>query len=285
VSFELRPARLTVTATLPRWKDFALEVDVQQSTQSVPLTMEKIPPPAEVTVNLGGGVMINFKWIRPGSFTAGSKAGEPGQQRSDLSAVHKEFAAGFYMAETEMTQRQHRSLTGKNPSSSRARGDESRPVEQVSWRDITGNGGAIERLNAVLQKLKLEYEADLPNELEWEYACRAGTETTYNDGHNFVGDRDDPKLSAIAHYQRGAGSQDPAPTAQLKPNDWGLYDMLGNVAEWAYGPKGKRDAVLRGGHFKIGPVHCRSASRIELQPDTRPTEYMGYRLVLRPQEQ
>ena len=285
VSFDLRPARLTVTATLPRWKDFALEVDVQQSTQTVPLTMEKVPPPAGVTVDLGGGTTVNFKWIPPGSFTAGSKAGEPGQQRSDLAASHTEITAGFYMAETEMTQRQHRTLTGKNPSSSRALGDESRPVEQVSWRDLTGGGGAIERLNTVLAKLKLEYKADLPTELEWEYACRAGTESSYNDGHNFIGDRDDPALGAIAHYQRGAGLTAPAPTAKLKPNAWGLYDMLGNVAEWAYGPKGRRDSVLRGGHYKIGPVHCRSASRIELQPDTRPTDYMGYRLVLRPVEQ
>ena len=285
VSFELRAARINVTATLARWKDFAQEVDVQQSTQSVPLAMEKIPPPAEVTVDLGGGTTVNFKWIPPGGFTAGSKAGEPGQQRSDLSASHTEITAGFYMAETEMTQRQHRTLTGKNPSSSRALGDESRPVEQVSWRDLTGGGGAIEKLNAVLAKLKLEYKADLPTELEWEYACRAGTESSYNDGHNFVSDRDDPALNAIAHYLRGAGNPNPAPTAKLKPNAWGLYDMLGNVAEWAYGPKGKRDSVLRGGHYKVGPVHCRSASRIELQPDTRPTEYMGYRLVLRPVEQ
>src|SRR5205085_1955885 len=101
-SFELRSARLTVTATLARWKDFAQEVDVQQSTQSVPLTMEKIPPPQEVTVDLGGGALVKFKWIPPGSFNAGSRSGEPGQQRTDLPSNKEEIAAGFYMAETEM---------------------------------------------------------------------------------------------------------------------------------------------------------------------------------------
>ncbi len=284
-TFELRPARLTVTATLARYQDFAQEVDIQQSTQSLALTMAKIPPPPEVTVDLGGGATVKFKWIPPGSFSAGTRTGEPGQQRTDLPSSRTEIAAGFYLAESETTQRQHQSLAGKNPSSSRALGDGSRPVEQVSWRDVTGSGGVIERLNAVLAKQQLEYKADLPTELEWEYACRAGTETSFNDGHNFTTDRDDPALNAIAHYLRGAGLREPAPAAKLKANAWGLYDMHGNVAEWAYGIKGKRDSVLRGGHYKIGPVHCRSASRIELQPDTRPTDTTGYRLVLRPQEQ
>jgi len=283
-TFELRPGRLTVTATLARYQDFAQEVDIQQSTQSLTLTMERTPPPAEVTVDLGGGTLIKFKWIPPGSFEYGTKAGEAGQQRSDLPSTRAEVTAGFYIAETEMTQRQHNTVTGKNPSSSRALGDGTRPVEQVSWRDLTGSGGVIERLNTTLKKLSLAYVADLPTEVEWEYACRAGTDTSFNDGHNYISDRDDPALNAIAHYLRGAGLREPAPTAKLKANAWGLFDMHGNVAEWAYGIKGKRDAVLRGGHYKIAPVHCRSASRIELQPDTRATDYMGYRLVLRAQE-
>lgn len=284
-SFELRPARLTVTAMLARYQDFAQEVEIQQSTQSLGLAMAKIPPPPAVTVDLGGGALLKFKWIPPGSFSSGTRTGEPGQQRSDLPSATTEITAGFYMAETETTQRQHQSITGKNPSSSRALGDETRPVEQVSWRDLTGSGGVIERLNLVLKKQQPDFAADLPTELEWEYACRAGTESGYNDGHNYASDRDDPALNEIAHYLRGAGLQAPAPTGKLKANAWGLHDMHGNVAEWAYGIKGRRDAVLRGGHYKVGPVHCRSASRIELQPSTRPTDYMGYRLVLRPQEQ
>ena len=282
-SVELRPGRLTVTATLARWQDFAQEVDVQQSTQSLPIAMEKVPPPGEVTVDLGGGAVLTFKWIPPGSFEAGSKSDDPSRQNKDLPSTHVEIPAGFYMAETEMTQLQHSTLTDKNPSSSRALKNGSLPVEQVWWNDITGSGGVIAKLNSVLQKKKLEYKADLPTELEWEYACRAGKETSFSDGHNF--DRDNAALKDIAHYQRGAGSTAPAVVKTLSPNAWGLYDMLGNVAEWAYGPNRKRDAVLRGGHYKIGPVHCRSASRIELQPDTRPTDYMGYRLVLRLSEQ
>jgi formylglycine-generating enzyme required for sulfatase activity/tRNA A-37 threonylcarbamoyl transferase component Bud32 len=284
-TFELRPARLTVTAIAPRYLDFAQEVDIQPSTQSVGLTMAKIPPPPEVKVDLGDGTILKFKWIPPGSFSYGSRAGEPGLQRSDLPSTKAEIAAGFYLAETEMTQQQHLAITNKNPSSSRALGDSTRPVEQVSWRDLTGNGGVLDRLNAALGRQKFAYTADLPTEIEWEYACRAGTEGSYHDGHNYANDRDDPALSAIAHYLRGAGLAAPAPTGKLKANAWGLYDMHGNVAEWAYSVKGRKDPVLRGGYYKLGPVHCRSASRVELQSDTRPTDYTGYRLVLRPQEQ
>ncbi|MDQ5977089.1 MAG: Non-specific serine/threonine protein kinase [Verrucomicrobiota bacterium] len=283
-TFELRPGRLTVTATAPRYKDFAQEVEIQQSTQSVGLAMEKIPPAPEVVVDFGGGVLVKFKWIPPGSFSYGSKTGEPGLQRSDLPSTHAEIAAGFYLAETETTQQQHQALVGRNPSSSRALGDVTRPVEQVAWRDITGGGGVIEKLNALLKQQKLEYAADLPTEIEWEYACRAGTDSSFNDGRNFS-TNDDPGLAGLMHYMRGAGLTAPSPVAKLKANAWGLYDMHGNVAEWAYGARNRRDTVLRGGHFKIGAVHCRAASRIELQASARPADYMGYRLVLRPQEQ
>ncbi|HEY8994798.1 MAG TPA: bifunctional serine/threonine-protein kinase/formylglycine-generating enzyme family protein [Lacunisphaera sp.] len=284
-TFELRPSRLTVAVIAPRYIDLAQEVDIQQSTQSVNLTMAKIPPAPEVKIDLGQGTILKFKWIPPGTFTYGSSAGEPGQQRSDLPATKAEISTGFYLAETEMTQQQHLAITNKNPSSSRALGDNTRPVEQVSWRDLTGNGGVLDRLNSAMSRQKFAYVADLPTEIEWEYACRAGTETSYNDGHNFANDRDDPALSAIAHYLRGAGLSAPAAAGKLKPNAWGLYDMHGNVAEWAYSMKSRKDPVVRGGHYKVGPVHCRSASRIELQSDTRPTDYTGYRLVLRPQEQ
>ncbi|HEX2861384.1 MAG TPA: bifunctional serine/threonine-protein kinase/formylglycine-generating enzyme family protein [Lacunisphaera sp.] len=284
-SFELRPGKLTVTATAPRHLDFTQEVDIQPSTQAVALAMEKTPAPAEVKVDLGDGTFLTFKWVPPGSFLHGSMAGEPGQQRSDLPSTRAEFAAGFYLAETEMTQQQHVALMGRNPSSSRALGDTTRPVEQVAWRDLTGNGGVIERLNAILVRQKLAYLADLPTEIEWEYACRAGAETGYHNGRNFTQEHDDPELSTIAHYLRGAGLQAPAPAGKLKANAWGFFDMHGNVAEWAYSARARKDPVLRGGHFRVGPVHCRSASRIELLATTRPTEYTGYRLVLRTREQ
>ena len=277
----LRPGRVTLTASAPKYQTLELGVEVLPATESIPLEMKRMPPPALVLVKLPDGGELKFKWVPPGEFFLGSPPEERGRQRTDLARAKKDIPKGFYIAETEMTQRQHRALTGKNPSTSRALGDETRPVEQVAWRDVTGTGGILDKANEVLRKLELPYKADLPTEVEWEYACRAGTETGFNDGSQLTNERDDPALNALAFYARGGAHDAPSPVARFKPNSWGLYDMLGNIGEWVQGVRGSREPVLRGGNWKVGPAHCRSASRIELTPETRPTDTMGYRLVLR----
>lgn len=281
---ELRPGRVTLTASAPKHQTLELGMDILATTESIPLEMKRLPPPALVLVKLPDGGELKFNWVPPGEFLLGSPPDERGRQRTDLTQAKRDIPKGFYVAETEMTQRQHRTLTGKNPSTSRALGDETRPVEQVAWRDLVGTGGVLDKANEVLRKLGLPYKADLPTEVEWEYACRAGTETGFNDGSQLTSERDDPALNALAFYLRVGAHDAPSPVAKFKPNGWGLYDMLGNVGEWAHGVRGAREPVLRGGSWKVGPVHCRSASRIELTPETRPTDAMGYRLVLRPTE-
>lgn len=282
---ELRPGRYTLSASAPKFETLTVAIDVLGSTESLPLELKRLPPPAEVIVAIAADVPMKFKWVPAGSFLVGSPPDERGRQRNDLPRARTEIAAGFYIAETETTQRQHRTLTGRNPSVSRALGDELRPVEQVAWRDIAGAGGAIEKLNESLRRLGLPYRADLPTEIEWEYACRAGTESAFNDGSNLTNERDDPALTALASYARGGAQQAPSPAAKFKANAWGLFDMHGNVAEWAHGIRGPREPVLRGGNWKVGPVHCRSASRVEVTTEARATDVMGYRLVLRPTEE
>ena len=283
-TMELRPGRVTLTATAPKYEPLELTTDIQPATATVALALKRLPPPAVVATTLPDGTEMKFKWVPAGSFYLGSPPDERGRQRNDLPRAKTDIPKGFYLAETETTQRQHRALTGKNPSTSRTLGDETRPVEQVAWRDLTGPGGAIEKLNDSLRRLGLPYQADLPSEIEWEYACRAGTDTALNDGNNLTNERDDPALNALAIYPRGNSLDAPSPVAKRKANAWGLFDMHGNVAEWTYGIRGKREPVLRGGSWKAGAVHCRAASRIEVTPETRPTDAMGYRLMLRPLE-
>lgn len=284
---DLRPGRYTLSASAPKFETLTLALEVQQSTETVTLELKRLPPPAEVAVALGDGAAMKFRWIPPGTSYVGSPPDERGRQRSDLTWAKATIEKGFYIAETEATQQQHRLLVGRNPSSSRVFGDETRPVEQVAWRDITGPGGVLDKMNEALRKLRLPYRADLPSEAEWEYACRGGSETAFNDGSSLTNDRDDPALDALAFYgsSRRAQAEAPSPVGKFKPNKWGLYDMLGNVAEWTYGARGAGDPVLRGGNWKSAAALCRSASRVELTASVRPTDVMGYRLVLHPLEE
>lgn len=282
VMMQVRLGQLKVRATAPKYEPLEVGMEIGADMENVPLAMKRLPPPAEVSITLSDGTVMKFRWIPAGSFQAGSPPDEHGRQRNDLPRAKTDIAKGYYLAETETTQRQHRVLTGKNPSTSRALGDDSRPVEQVALRDVAGPGGAVERLNETLRRLGLPYQADLPGEIEWEYAARAGTETALNDGNDLTNERDDPALNALAVYSRGSALQDaPAPVGKRRANAWGLYDMHGNVAEWTYGVRGRREPVLRGGSWKASAVHCRSASRVEVTPEIRPTDSMGYRLLLR----
>jgi len=280
---KLRPGHITVSASAPKYENLELAVDVQPETENVAVEMKKLPPPPEVVVQLANGAEIKFRYVPPGTAFVGSPADERGHQRTDLPYGKVEIPKGMYFAETEMTQRQHRALTGRNPSDSRALGDDTRPVEQVGWRDLVGAGGVLEKVNEVVHKLGLPYKVDLPTEVEWEYACRAGTDSAFNDGSSVTNERKDPALDKLAYYSpAGGGSHDaPSPVAKFKANAWGLYDMHGNVAEWTYGVHGPREPVLRGGSWNVGVDYCRSASRVEVTPDIRPTYTMGYRLVLR----
>lgn len=116
----------------------------------------------------------------------------------------------------------------------------------------------------------------LPTEAEWEYACRAGTTTTYSFGD------DASKLDEYAWHEDNA-DEEYHKVGEKKPNPWGLYDMHGNVAEWtldAHAPYESKDAinpmvepktlyprVVRGGGWALAPNLCRSAARLASHED------------------
>ena len=122
----------------------------------------------------------------------------------------------FYLGKYEVTQSQWQVVMGNNPS--RFQGD-NLPVEQMSWEDVQT---FIRKLNA----REGEDTYRLPTEAEWEYAARAGSTTAYSFGHS------DSRLGEYAWYYMNSGRKTP-PVGQLKPNAWGLYDIHGNVSEWA----------------------------------------------------
>ena len=137
----------------------------------------------------------------------------------------------FYLGKYEVTQAQWRAVMGDNPSFFRNCGDTC-PVEGMSWEEV-------ETFIAELNARTGETTYRLPTEAEWEYAARAGTQTTYH-----FGDAESELCRYANHADSSTGlrwrnttcsdgvADEPAPVGSYQPNQWGLYDMHGNVWEW-----------------------------------------------------
>ena len=213
----------------------------------------------ERTFPLGdSGADIVMVWIPTGSFQMGSPDGEADRD-SDEGPVHTVIIGdGFWLGKFEVTQDQWEAVMNDNPS--RFNGA-NRPVEQVSWNDIQGFESALD--NAFR----------LPSESEWEYACRAGTDTRFywGTGANY-NDIDRYAIHSV---------NDPVGTAEIGTkfsNAWGLFDMSGNVWEfcedWHHSnynnapndgsawisPSGS-NRIRRGGSWDNGSECLRSADR------------------------
>ena len=187
---------------------------------------------------------MEFVWIPAGRFMMGSPASEAGRDNDEGPQHEVVFKEGFWMGKYPVTQAEWQTIMGNNPS--RFKG-ERRPVEQVSWDDcqeflkklndthplplprgeqrgiplLGGDGVGSPLLGGAGGGLLFR----LPSEAEWEYACRAGTDTVYSFG-------DDPaQLGDYAWYSENSDIET-HPVGQKKPNAFGLCDMHGNVWEW-----------------------------------------------------
>lgn len=167
----------------------------------------------------------------------------------------------FYLGKYPVTQQQWKAVMGNNPSHFRG---ESLPVENVSWDDARI---FIQKLN----QLSGNQLYRLPTSEEWEYACRAGSTSFYHFGN------DSSQLGEYAWYRDNSG-QTTHPVGQKKPNEWGLYDMIGNVWELT----GRNS---RGGAWGLDVAGCQSALRGFFNPDYPPGRQggsVGVRLVFVP---
>ncbi len=227
---------------------------------------------------------MTFNLIPAGTFMMGSPSYEPG--RDDDETQHQvTFTQAFYMQTTEVTQDQWVAVMGSNPSGFSGCSD--CPVEQVSWNDIQT---FITNLNALG-----EGTYRLPTEAEWEYAARAGSTTAFANGDiTYTDCTYDPNLDAMGWYCYNSSSTQSV--GQKDPNDWGLYDMHGNVYEWcqdwygAYpivsvtdptGPYSGSDRVIRGAGWWNSAMYCRSAYR-GIEPPDFIGNVLGFRLVRNP---
>ena len=230
----------------------------------------------EINYNLAiaafGPLGMTFVKIPAGTFMMGSPDSELGRYRGEIQ--HQvTISKAFELQTTEVTQSQFEAVMGYNPSYIRGH---DLPVVDVSW-DVAQ--AFISKLNAKLDG----YRYRLPTEAEWEYAARAGTTGPY------AGDFD-----AMAWYDINSGGKT-HPVATKAPNAWGLYDMHGNVWEWAqdwvgdYSPSAVTDPVgpgrdttggrvNRGGSWRNESRACRSATRHDASPDFGYSS-IGFRLL------
>ncbi|WP_289021009.1 formylglycine-generating enzyme family protein [Desulfobacter postgatei] len=170
-------------------------------------------------------IEIRFRWIPPGEFMMGSPGDEPERYDGEGPLHRVAFEEGFWLAETACTQELWQAVTGKNPSKFKEEGPE-HPVENVSWDDANA---FIDRLNSLVSGL----EARLPSEAEWEYACRAGTETPFWFGRELTPDK--ANYDGTRSYNKGPKGEYREKTVSVKffeQNPWSLYQMHGNVWEW-----------------------------------------------------
>lgn len=228
--------------------------------------------------------MFEFVLIQPGTFLMGSPENEAG--RFEDETLHEvTITKPFYMQTTPVTQKQWEAVMGNNPSN--FKGDDF-PVESVSWDDCQQ---FIQRINQSGDGI---YR--LPTEAEWEYACRAGTGTSFgiHNGH----DLDSSQANFDGNYPYGESKKSlyrghTTPVKSFAPNACGLYDMHGNVYEWvqdwygAYPSETVSDPqesdsgkcrVMRGGSWYSDARRCRSAYRHYGSPEDGHL-HIGFRLV------
>jgi len=237
---------------------------------------------------------MEFVLIPAGTFLMGSPVNEARRNKSENQHTVT-ITKSFYMQATEVTLDQWWDVMGKK-FFGRRKGYEDGPVTKVSWFDCLK---FIEKLNKKGQGV---YR--LPTEAEWEYACRAGTQTAYNWGNKidcsnamFANNtKRDHEGSCVDFIKsKDLKPNRPAPAKSYAANAWGLYDMHGNVWEWCqdwyqnYYPKGgvtdpkgpnssERGKIRRGGSWFGKGRSCRSANRAWANPAAR-FETTGFRLV------
>ena len=244
---------------------------------------------------------LTLKRIPAGSFVMGevrsqAMAGEFPQHQVTIT---RPFSLGV----NEVTQREYLRLMGQNPS--KFRESELQPVEQVTWFQAVAFCNRLSEREGRKPYYRIEGDTDrrppqvdvtilggsgfrLPTEAEWEYACRAGSQTKYPFPIRV------DNLGDHAWYEENS-SKKTHPVGQKLPNGFGIHDMIGNVCEWCgdfydpeyfksspamdpTGPAAAPDRVVRSSSFVSNPFLCRSACRFSAPP-SRMVYTFGFRVA------
>lgn len=243
--------------------------------------------PLSADPKIAKGVEVKMCWIPPGEFVMGSPEVEMG--RRDEETQHKVIITqGFWLGKYEVTQEQWQAVMGNNPSKFNGK---NLPVEQVSWNMISGSGGFLEKAN---NNATTGERFHLPTEAQWEYACRAGTQTSLNNGKEITTANGDCRnLHEVAWYKANSEGKT-HPVGKNNANAWSMQDMHGNVWElckdWkgtyptgaVTDPQGADSSpfrVVRGGCWNNDARFCRTAYRYHNYKPSNISSSIGFRLA------
>jgi formylglycine-generating enzyme required for sulfatase activity len=271
--------------------------------------------PAQSPKTITNSIGMKLVLIPKGTFQMGSPPSDDRPKESKRELQHKvELTQDYYIGAFEVTQEQYKKVMGINPSHFQDEklvernpqtgqvlkeiDSSNHPVDCVSWKDAVV---FCERLSELPEEEKAGRVYRLPTEAEWEYACRAGSKTAYSFGESSksLGDYawfgwDGGGLYDYIYRGNGNGNHQTHPVGEKKPNDWGIYDMHGNVSEWCLdwcgdypnglvtdpnGPKEGDYRVHRGGSFARNEPSCGSAFRNGSGPASNNSD-LGFRVAL-----
>lgn len=215
---------------------------------------------------------LGYVRIRSGSFEMGCSLGDPDCETSESPRHRVTISRDFWIGQTEVTVGAYSRFVSegkRRPTRLEGSEDVSLPVTRVDWNDAAAfclwSGGR------------------LPTEAEWEYAARGGSEAArYGE------------IETVAWYEANSGAQ-AHPVGEKQPNAFGLYDTLGNVAEWVadwggstyeaepvsrdpQGPSSGLGRSIRGGSWRVWPQYVRVSARNQVSPDFESSE-IGFRCV------
>jgi formylglycine-generating enzyme required for sulfatase activity len=264
----------------------------------------KVPELTKVFSNMfGRSMVVTLEVLGKNHFQMGSPETELGRLGWE-GPKHSVTVSSFFMSEYLITRSDWMAVSkmpqvnielAEFPSHFKGKGD--RPVESINWFE------AVEFCNRLSRKSGRIYR--LPTEAEWEYGCRAGTNTPFHYGETITTDlanyngTDDPKSRWSSSYNqvsKGIYRQETTPVDTFPPNAFGLYDMHGNVSQWCLdhshdnyqgaptdgsawlSDDENANRVLRGGNWHIHPDYCRSAFR-NIKPRDHRSFDLGFRVV------
>ena len=236
-------------------------------------------------VDLTDSLRIELVWVEGGTFAMGDDGhGDVSHSYEASRPVHQVTLHSYYIGTYEVTQALWTFVMGENPA--KFRGNDSLPVEQVSWDDA-------QRFVTLLSQMTGR-RFRLPTEAEWEYAARGGR---HSRGTAYAG-CNRGQLEQHAWFCVNSHGRT-YPVGRRKPNELGLFDMAGNVAEWCSDwmdtyssqpltdPRGAAQGdsrIVRGGHYYSTSPTCAVFDRSWYVPSGK-TEFYGLRVVMEADEE